>query len=236
MNDGSRDHPAEANARKDSLFLRLVSRDLGEPFAEFRNRFQELTNETNLLALRESLSELSETVYRLDRLVRDLVDTAAIESGELTEKEEAVDLAALLSEQISKRLRRLRGYRFQPELPSSAFLVTGDKARLATLFNDLLDTVILLSPEGGTILVRLFRDEDNIYLSTENRATNSPPAGTGTILEWLDTCLQETKGFEGVGIGLYRSYLTARFWSGELTVKTPSGGGISFTLCIPYKS
>tara|TARA_B100000315_G_scaffold258025_1_gene308808 strand:- start:2128 stop:2838 length:711 start_codon:yes stop_codon:yes gene_type:complete len=235
VNDGSEDHTAEQNARKDSLFLRLVSRDLGEPFAEFRSRFQDLTNETNLFVLRESLAELSEPVYRLDRLIRDLVDTAAIESGELIDKAETVDLAALLSEQISKRLRRLHGYRFQPEIPSSALHVTGDKARLATLINDLLDAVILFSPEGGTILARLSRDEDNICISTENRAAHSPPAGTGTILEWLDACLQEAKGFEGVGIGLYRSYLTARFWGGELNVVTPPGGGVSFTLCIPYK-
>ena len=224
------------NPRDTSLFLRLVSRDLGESFADFRRRFDDLTEEPNLIRLRENLGELTESVYRMDRLVRDLADTADIESGNLTLKEESFDLAALLSGQISKRLRRLRGYRIQPEIPSSPLTVTGDPDRFATLINDLLDAVILLSPGGGTVLIRLMRGDSEISLAVENRGAKLPPGKLETILDWLDTCLQEKEGFEGVGLGLYRTHLTVQMWNGRLDVAMPPEGGLLFTLRIPHQS
>ena len=216
-----------------SLILRLASRDLEKPFAEFRNRFEDLTEETDLYRLRESLTELSESVFRLDQLVRDFVDTTTIESGNMEPNQEYFDLAGLFSEQISKRLRRLRGYRIQPEIPSSPLNINGDKNRFATLINDLLDAVILLSPQGGMILVSLANKDNEICMSAENRMANLPATQTGSTLDWLDTCLQEKEGFEGVGIGLYRALLTARLWGGHFNVDTPQNGGVSFTLCIP---
>jgi K+-sensing histidine kinase KdpD len=213
--------------------MRLASRDLGKPFSEFRNRFEDLTEETDLYRLRENLAELSESVFRLDRLVCDFVDTTTIESGNMDIKSENFDLAGLFSDQISKRLRRLRGYRIQPEIPSSALNVKGDKDRFATLINDLLDAVILLSPKRGMILVSLASRDDEICMSAENRMANLPASRTGSILEWLDTCLHESEGFEGVGIGLYRTFLTARLWGGHFDVTTPPDAGVSFTPCIP---
>lgn len=223
----------ETNPPHTSLILRLASRDLGRPFAEFRNHFEDLTEETDLYRLREKLNELSESVFRLDRLVRDFVDTTTIESGNMQLNDETFDLAGLFSEQISKRLRRLRGYRIQPEIPSSALNVKGDKNRFATLINDLLDAVILLSPQGGMILVGLANKDNEICMSAENRIANIPANQTDSTLEWLDTCLHENEGFEGVGIGLYRTFLTARMWGGHFNVTTPPDGGVSFTFCIP---
>ncbi len=227
-------HPKEKSGHFTSLFMHLVSHDLGEPFADFRRRFEELIEESNLYRLRENLGELSESLYRIDRLVHDLVDTASMESGGVVLKEEAVDLASILSDQISKRLRRLRGFRIQPEMPTT-MMVRGDADRFATLINDLLDAVILFSPKGGTILFRLEKETGIFSLSAENRTAVASPGPRGSFLDWLRNGLHEREGFEGIGIGLYRSYLLAQMWGGEMDLEAPPDGGISFTVRIPEK-
>jgi K+-sensing histidine kinase KdpD len=224
--------PEEKSGHFTSLFMHLVSQDLGEPFADFRRRFEELAEEKNLYRLRENLGELSESLYRMDRLVHDLVDTASMESGGVVLEEETVDLASILSEQISRRLRRLRGFRIQPEIPA-ALMVRGDAGRFATLINDLLDAVILLSPGGGTILFRLEEERGNISLSAENRTAAAPPGPRGSFLDWLRDGLHEKEGFEAIGIGLYRSHLLAQMWGGTMDLETPPEGGISFTVRLP---
>ncbi len=222
------------SGRVTGLFLHLVSRDLGEPFTAFRNKFNDLTEEANPWALRENLRELSESVNRLDRVVHDLVDTAAIESGSVQLKSEPVDLASIVSGRISRRLRRMRGYRFQPEIPPHTPPILSDKNRLITLIDDLIDIVVLLSPEGGTILVHLSLDENEVRITAQNRSASIPAGASGSFLEWLRENLQEEDGLKGVGIGLYRSYLTAQLLGGRMDIETPPEGGASITVRFPY--
>ncbi len=236
-NSGGKDNQTHERAGGDrvtTLFLHLVIRDLGDPFTAFRNKFKDLTEESNPWVLRENLAELTDSVFRLDRVVRDLVDTAAIEAGSIRLKTEPVDLASVLSDRISRRLRRMRGYRFQPEMPPHTPPIQGDKSRLTILIDDLFDVVILLSPGGGTILVHLSMDENEVRISAQNRSANIPAGSSDSFLEWLRESLQEGDGLKGVGIGLYRSYLTAQMLGGRMDLEAPPEGGVSITVRFPY--
>lgn len=103
---------------RDSLFiLRLMSRDLGDSFYSFRPRFNVFTEKHDLSRIRESPRELTDPGYKMDRLVRVLLDTAAIKAKDFVLKEESFALGTFLSRQISKILRRVRGPRIQPEIP-----------------------------------------------------------------------------------------------------------------------
>ena len=241
MNPSSKNskHPSvipEESRQTTKLFLHLVSHDLGVPFTAFRNKFFEnLVDESNPWKLRENIMALSETVYRLDRVVRDLVDTAAIEDGSIRLKSESVDLTSVISDRISRRLRRLRGYRFQPDIPTHIQAIQGDKKRLTTLIDDLFDVVILLSPAGGTILVNLSLSESEVKITALNRSAIIPAGSSESFLEWLGRNLKDGDGLEGVGIALYRSYLTAKMLGGNMDLETPADGGVSITVRFPYE-
>jgi len=224
---------AEESSRLKTLFLRLVSRELGGPFEALRRRVVEMGEEPDLWKLREGLAELAETVYRLDRLVRSLIDTAAIESGVVQLREGAVDLASLISDRIGKRLRRLRGYRIQPEVPAGSLVVRGDRERLSLLVDDLLDAAVHLSPQGGTILVRLAREGGEVLLSAQNRTARLPAGRLGSFLEWLGGDIEGAEGLEGTGISLYRAYRTAEMFGGRMELAAPPEGGASFIVRIP---
>ncbi|MEK6710903.1 MAG: hypothetical protein AABZ64_10020, partial [Nitrospinota bacterium] len=171
---------AEESSRLKTLFLQLVSRELGGPAEELRKQVEEMTQEPDPWKLREGLKELLETVHHLHRTVRNLIDTATIEAGAVQLRQESVDLASLVSGLISRRLQRLRGYRIQPEMPSGALRARLDRERITLLVDDLLDAAIHLSPEGGTILVRLAREGGEVRLAAENRSADLPEGRLGS--------------------------------------------------------
>jgi len=107
----------EGSPRDALLILRLMIRDLSDYFSDFRLRLNVLTEEHNSIRVSEHLRELTELGYKMDRLVRELLDSAAIETGNLVLKEESFAPGTFLSGQISKILRQLRGPRIQPEIP-----------------------------------------------------------------------------------------------------------------------
>ncbi|OGL59786.1 MAG: hypothetical protein A3J27_07785 [Candidatus Tectomicrobia bacterium RIFCSPLOWO2_12_FULL_69_37] len=223
------------SSRLKTLFLQLVSRELGGAFDELRKRVDEMAEEPDPWKLREGLRDLSETLYRLNGTVRNLIDTSGIESGAVKFRRESVDLSSMVSDRISRRLRRLRGYRIQPELPSGALRALADRERLSLLMDDLLDAAIHLSPQGGTILVRLARKEEEIVLSTECRTARLPESRPTSILEWLEEDIEEAGELEGTGLSLYRAHRTAEMLGGRMDVAAlEEEGGVSFTVRIPF--
>jgi len=226
---------AAESSRLKTLFLQLVSRELGGPFGELRKRVEEMAQEPDPWKLREGLKELSESLDRLGGTVRNLIDTSSMESGAVRLRREGVDLSMIVSDRISRRLRRLRGYRIQPEMPPGALRALADRERLTLLIDDLLDTAIHLSPGGGNILVRLARKEDEIVLSTECRSAQLPESRPASILEWLEEDIEEAGALVGTGLSLYRAHLTAGMLGGRMDVASlEEDGGVSFIVRIPF--
>lgn len=225
----------EESSRLKTLFLQLVSRELGGAFDGLRKRVDEMAEELDPWKLREGLRELSETLYRLNGTVRNLIDTSGIESGAVKLRQEGVDLSSMVSDRISRRLRRLRGYRIQPEMPPGPLRALADRERVTLLMDDLLDAAVHLSPQGGTILVRLSRQEEDIVLSTECRSAQLPESRPSSILEWLEEDIEEAGELEGTGLSLYRAHRTAEMLGGRMDVAAlEEDGGVSFTVRIPF--
>jgi signal transduction histidine kinase len=123
----------------------------------------------------------------------------------------------------------------QPEIPAHTQAIQGDQKRLITIIDDLFDVVILLSPAGGTILFKLSLNKEEVRITAQNRSAIIPAGSSESFLEWLGRNLQEEAGLGGVGIALYRSYLTAELLGGKMDLETPTEGGVSITVRFPYK-
>ncbi|MEE9276061.1 MAG: protoglobin domain-containing protein [bacterium] len=223
---------AEEGSRLKTLFLALLSRELGAPSAFLRSKVEEMAQEADPWRLRELAGEMVESVYRIDRLARDVADTAALESRALDLQDETVDLSSLVSGRISKRIRRLRKFRFQPEVPSGPLLLRADKNRLSLLVDDLLDAAVNLTPGGGTILVRLAREGEEAVFSTLNRSARAQEERIGAFPDWLQEEPEEG-GFAGSGVALYRASRTAQLYGGRLEFSASPEEGAAFTVRLP---
>ncbi len=230
MKNGGEKQPS--SERLVALFLRLAARELQTPASRLNDRFFTLAEESDPWKAREEIQDLSENIHRLSRLIETLADAADIEAKRVGLESDEVNLAHLFSERIGKRLWNFPSFRFLPEMPSRLD-ICGDRTRLNFLIDDLLDAAIHIAPEGGTIHALLARENERIVLSTTNRDAEIPPFSTSSFIDWMAKDLENPGALRGIGIGLYRSHLTALMLGGRLELTTPSEGGASFTVEFP---
>lgn len=229
MNDSSEKSPPDEQLA--ALFLRLAARELQTPASHLEEKFLALLQESDPWKAREEIQDLSENIQRLSRLIETLSDAADIEAGHVSLDNDEINLAHLLSERIGKRLWNFPSFRFLPEMPSRLDIY-GDRTRLTFLIDDLLDAAIHIAPEGGIIHALLAMENERIVLSTTNRAAENP-SSSNSFVDWMAKDLEDPGTLRGIGIGLYRSHLTALMLGGRLELTTPPEGGASFIVEFP---
>ena len=229
MNDGAEKRPP--NEQLAALFLRLAARELQSPASRLKEKFLALAEESDPWKTREEIRDLSENIHQMSRLIETLSDAADIETQQVILDNTEINLAHLFSERIGKRLWNFPSFRFLPEMPSRLDMF-GDRTRLTFLIDDLLDAAIHIAPEGGTIHALLVMENERIVLSTTNRDAEIP-SSSNSFVDWMAKDLEDPGALRGIGIGLYRSHLTALMLGGRLELMTPPEGGASFTVEFP---
>ena len=92
---------------------------------------------------------------RLNLIIEDLLELSKIESGQISLREEPIDVRALVDRTLStiKPIADRKGHRLVTALDPSLPLIAGDDDRLVQVLTNLLDNAIKYTPEGGTITV-----------------------------------------------------------------------------------
>lgn len=230
MIDGRDRQPSDEQLA--ALVLRLASRELQTPASRLKSKLLALTEESDPWKAREEIQDLSENINRLSRLIEILSDAADIETQHAALEKTEINLAHLFSERIGKRLWSFPSFRFLPEMPPRLDMC-GDRARLTCLIDDLLDAAIHIAPEGGIIHAFLTKENERIVMSTTNRNAELPCSNSDSFIDWMAKDLENSGALRGIGIGLYRSHLTAIILDGHLKITTPHEGGASFTVEFP---
>jgi len=229
MKEGREKQPSEEQLT--ALFLRLAARELQSPASRLKSKFLALAEESDPWKTREEIRDLSENIHQMSRLIETLSDAADIETQQVILDNTEINLAHLFSERIGKRLWNFPSFRFLPEMPSRLDIY-GDRTRLTFLIDDLLDAAIHIAPEGGTIHALLAMENERIVLSTTNRDAEIP-SSSNSFIDWIAKDLEDPGALRGIGIGLYRSHLTALMLGGRLELTTPPEGGASFKVEFP---
>lgn len=92
---------------------------------------------------------------RLNLIIEDLLELSKIESGQISLREEPIDLRAVVDRALStiKPIADRKGHRLVTALAPSLPLIGGDDDRLVQILTNLLDNAIKYTPAGGTITV-----------------------------------------------------------------------------------
>jgi PAS domain S-box-containing protein len=230
---------AEAASRAKDEFLTTISHELRTPLTPIIGWIHMIRN--GILPEQETvhgLSVIEKNSYALKRLINDLLDMSAILSGKMRMEELPVSLEQVVREAI-ETVRPLAASRnidlvvtfhdWQNEI------VSGDRARLAQVFWNLLHNAIKFSAAGGRIEV----DGEANEIETTVRIKDK---GQGISAEFLPFVFErfrqadgsKTRSFGGLGLGLalVKSFVEAH----KGTVTAESKGidqGSCFTVTLP---
>ncbi len=186
--------------------------------------------------VKKSLKESLEGAHRMSNLVKSLLTTSRIESGNIKLTKTIFDLDNLVGSVAEELRLKLESKNLKIILPKSKkLLVRTDKEQARQILTNILDNAIKYTNKGQVI----------ITMNTKNGMGYVSISDTGMgvdkqILPYIFRKFYMSKNgiykkVESYGLGLYISKLLLDSMKGTITVESKKGEGSTFTIGFPTK-
>jgi len=221
--------------RKD--FVASASHELRTPLASIKAFAETLrTGGIEDAAHRMEFVEIIEKdAQRMTRLVDDLLDLSAIESGRRAPKLEQVLLSEAL-EEVSVSLRPLAdrgGVRLDLRVPRG-LEIRADRDQLKQVLTNLMDNAVKFNKEGGEVAVCAAAEAGGVRVSVRDTGTGIPADGLPRIFERfyrVDKARSRELGGTGLGLSIVKHIVEAH--GGSVAVESEPGKGSTFHFTLP---
>jgi two-component system phosphate regulon sensor histidine kinase PhoR len=179
---------------------------------------------------------IEEHANRLTKLVDDLLDLSAIESGHRAPRLSTVDLTAVLAETAhgfapiaEERRVKLEVAEPPPGLPRAM----ADPDQLRQILANLLDNALKYTETGGAVAVSAEAWKDGVRVTVRDTGVGIPEADLPRVFERfyrVDKARSREAGGTGLGLSIVKHLVEAQ--GGEVSVESrqPGGSAFRFTL------
>ncbi len=176
-----------------------------------------------------------ESSRRMRRMVLDLTDLAALQSGRLHLEIERVPVQKTL-ESLSREMEpaaRAAGVRLALAEPVEA-AVRADKGRVGQVLHNLLDNAIRFTPEGGSVELGAEVGEERVAIRVTDSGVGIAPDQLELVFEPFVQAGRPPAGrARGSGLGLFVCRRIALALGGRIEAAGRAGAGSIFTLWLP---
>jgi signal transduction histidine kinase len=210
-------------------FIARISHDLRTPLTAIKGlvvNLQDIAPEE----MQASLATMDEQTDRLVRLVNDLLALSRLQRGELRLRHAEIDLGAVArsaAKLVGEKAKRL-GVSLSVELPGDLAALSGDADRLQQVVVNLLDNALKATPAGGTVLVRVWVNEEEVALAVtdDGRGLTAEEAARA-----FEPYYRGPGGGAGLGLTIAREIVEAH--SGRIWLKARPLGGAEAGFALP---
>jgi CheY-like chemotaxis protein len=179
----------------------------------------------------KNLGQILQAGWHLLKIINEILDLAAIESGKVSLSQEAVSLAELISEcqAMMEPQAQQRGIRMSfPRFDSPVF-VRADRTRLKQIVINLLSNAIKYNKEGGVVGVDCAPSgPGRARISVTDSGAGLPPEQLAQLFQPFNRLGQESGSATGTGIGLVVTKRLAELMGGAIGVESTVGTGSVF--------
>ena len=154
-----------------------VSHELRTPLSSIQ-AYSELIRDEQLPIgeMKEFSSYINQEAMRVSRMVNDLLDLDAIESGRRLSTR-PLDLNAVVEEIVGSHRRSAPGHAVRLELDPDLPRVAGDRDRLSQAVLNLVSNAFKYSPKGGDVVVGTAHDTSRVHVWVRDQGIGIPPEG-----------------------------------------------------------
>ena len=232
----------EANRLK-SRFLSTVSHELRTPLNLITGLSAVLLQEGGqvgsgrCIVNREDMEHIYTSAQHLDGLIRDVLDLARSEVGQLKLVCEPLHLAEALQPvlAIGQQLACDKDLAWRAEIPEELPRVWGDRTRLRQVMLNLVHNAVKFTTRGEVALIVTVED-DRVIVSVQDTGLGIPPEEQEAIFDefWQSERTAE-RGYGGLGLGLAICKRLVELHGGEIGVRScgEKGGGSTFYFTLP---
>ena len=232
-----RTREAEAESRAKSAFLANMSHEIRTPLTAVIGFSALLKDRPGLDAETRRYAQRIDAAGRsLLGLINDILDFSKLEAGEMQLHPRPTDVAALARETLELFLGQTAGkglgLEFINDLPPQARLL--DPQALRQILSNLIGNAVKFTTAGQVSLALAETDDGRISLSvTDTGPGLSEAQQTRLFQRFAQADDPAARAAGGTGLGLSLSRVLADLMGGEITVRSASGQGATFTLLLP---
>jgi len=230
---------AEAAERLKSRLLQIASHDLKVPLTALNATAGLIGGDAAVApAVRRLAGEIQADTARMRSLVRDFLEAAAMEDGNLQLHTAEHDLA-LIAQQATEGLAALAHTKDQQLvcLPAPGPLprVNADGDRLRQVFDNLIGNALKFSPPGGRITVACGETAGWVYAEVQDSGPGLGPADFARIFAPYQRLSAQPTGIgeDSTGLGLFIARELLTLQGGRLEVQSQPGCGAVFRVLLP---
>ena len=225
--------------RMKSNFVAMVSHELRAPLAAI---------EQQLMVMRDGLAgeiterqrhiigRIKERSDGLMTMIRNLLDLSKIETGQIMQHKEHINLNDLLrgvldlfSSQAAKKKITLR-FKEDREAP----VIEADRSNMEVVFNNLVSNGVHYTPEGGVIELRTSVEGDFIKVEVSDTGVGISTEDLQKIFDrFYRVRSEKTRQVVGAGLGLAITKAIIEAHLGSIEVRSEVGKGTTFIVLLP---
>jgi two-component system phosphate regulon sensor histidine kinase PhoR len=218
-------------------FVANVSHELRTPLTAVRGYVEALMEEPiEPDQRRKFLEVIDRHTGRMERLVRDLLRLARLDSQQETADVHPLDLAALLrsvSADLSERIERQR-LRVDIDVEPSVAQIEADPTKMHDAFRNLIENAVNYSPEGGRIELKARFDGRQVVITVADEGPGLPESDLSRVFERfyrVDKSRSRDPGGTGLGLSIVRHLVELH--GGRISAANRTQGGALFTISLP---
>jgi PAS domain S-box-containing protein len=218
-------------------FIQNVSHELRIPLGLIQG-YAELLDQGELGGLqpvqREPVAIIARRARMLGKLVQNL--TAILETETRQSKRETINLGSLVTDLVAdfQVVASQAGLTLRTEVPSRLPAVFGDRTHLHRVLDNLLGNAVKFTASGGEICVRLWHENESLFLQVADTGVGIPQDQLQRVFErfyQVDGSMSRRYGGAGLGLALVKEIVEAHH--GCVSVASKLGKGTTFTLQLP---
>ena len=197
-----------------SALLTSISHDLKTPLAAVlaaAGTLRDLSTKLTEAEKADLLATIVDESERLNRFIANLLDMTKLESGAIVPNAAPHDLSEIVGSALRRASKILTRHRVELELQPGLPMLDLDAVLFEQALFNLLDNAAKYSPDGTTIRVQAWRDQNAICLQILDEGQGIPPAELEQI---FDKFYRVEKGDQvragtGLGLAISRGFIEA---------------------------
>ncbi len=218
----------ETDEQREDL-LRGVSHDLRTPLTSVLLQAQRLAGHADEDVRRRGEGIVA-SARRMDALIRDLVDSARFETGQIGLDLRPVELTRFLTD-LMARTPALDASRIALEGEPDA-VVLADPERLERVVVNLVSNALKYSPSSSRVRLTVRRAGAEVVTAVEDQGEGIPAEELPKVFGRYYRS-QRTRSVEGTGLGLYIARLLVEAQRGRIRAESVAGKGSTFEFTLP---
>ena len=218
-------------------FLATVSHELRTPLTAILGWAQLLRiGRLDSAGKERAIEAIERGAQAQSQLIEDLLDVSSIVAGRLLIARRVVGFTEPVYGALEavRLLAEHKGVEVRSYLEATDAMVNGDPHRLQQIVSNLLTNGIKFTPTGGTITLRLHRDDRHAYLSVSDTGVGMAPEFLPHAFDRFRQAGNATDSRKGLGLGLaiVRELVTQH--GGEIEAFSEGiGRGATFRVTLP---